>query len=187
MIYPDRVAEWVTETVEPDDYPMAESNLAAEASAQWFTDQGGNGVVLRFGWFHGPGASHSEQFLALAARHVCVQIGGPHGYLSSIHVEDGGRAVNAALDVPAGFYNVVDDEPLTKADFAQALADATGTRSWLRVPGRAALLLGHRTTALTRSSRVSNDKFRQATGWAAQFPSAREGLAQTARHLGLGA
>ncbi|MCB0963020.1 MAG: NAD(P)-dependent oxidoreductase [Acidimicrobiales bacterium] len=185
MIYPDRGGDWITENIEPDRYPMAESNLAAESSARWFTDQGGVGVVMRFGWFYGPGAGHSEQFLALASRHVCVQMGGPGGYVSSIHIRDGGRAVAAGLDVPAGVYNVVDDEPLTKAEYAEALASATGTRCWLRVPGRFARLLGHRTTSLTRSVRVSNEKLRRATNWRPEFASAREGLTQSALALGI--
>jgi nucleoside-diphosphate-sugar epimerase len=67
------------------------------------------GVVLRFGWFYGPGARHSEQILSLARRHIGVVLGPPDGYLSSIHVGDGGAAVAAALHVPAGTFNVVDD------------------------------------------------------------------------------
>jgi nucleoside-diphosphate-sugar epimerase len=132
-------------------------------------------VVLRFGWFYGPRATHSEEFLALARRHIGVMMGAPEGYVSSIHVADGGRAVVPALGVPAGTYNVVDDEPLTKRAYADALAAATGTRPWLRLPGRLALLLGDRSTSLTRSIRVSNRRFRTASGWSPVYPSAREG------------
>ena len=183
MIYPDRADQWITEDTKPDRYPMAESNLAAEASATRFTEQGGRGIVLRFGWFYGPGAAHAEELFALAQRHVCVQMGKPSGYVSSIHVQDAGRAVAAALDAPAGTYNVVDDEPLTKLDYAQALADAAEARCWMHLPGRAALLPGHRTTSLTRSLRVSNERFRSHTTWKPDFPSAREGWADTARNL----
>ena len=38
-------------------------------------------------------------------------LGPPEAYVSSIHVVDAGRAVTAALSVPAGVYNVVDDLP----------------------------------------------------------------------------
>ncbi|HKY69113.1 MAG TPA: NAD(P)-dependent oxidoreductase, partial [Acidimicrobiales bacterium] len=151
MVYPDRGAEWIDEDVAPDRYPMAEGNLAAEASARHFTAVGGTGVVLRLGWFHGAGAAHSEELLALARRHVATMIGPPDGFVSSIHVADGGAAVEAALAVPAGPWNVVDDEPLTKRAFADALAAAVGVTPWVRPPGRAALLLGDRTTSLTRS------------------------------------
>ena len=175
MVYPDRGAEWIDEDVEPDPYPNARGNLAAEASARRFSEAGRSGVVLRLGLFYGPGARHSEQFLAMARLHVVPLIGRPESYLSSIHVADGGAAVAAALHVPAGTYNVVDDEPLTKREYAQALAVAAGTRPWVRGPGRLALVLGHRMLSLTRSMRVSNRRFREASGWRPSYPSAREG------------
>lgn len=177
MLYRDRGDAWIDEEWTVDHFPMGQGNHAAEASAHRFSAGGGSGVVLRFGWFYGPGAAHSEEFVALARRHVCVLIGRPDGYVSSIHVSDGGAAVVAALRVPAGTYNVVDDEPLTKRGYAGALAAAVGKRCWLRTPGRLALLLGDRSTSLTRSLRVSNRRFREAAGWAPEFPSAREGYA----------
>lgn len=184
MIYPDGGNEWITEETAPEEYPLAQGNLAAEASAARFTADGGAGVVLRFGWFYGPGATHSEQFYAMAERHICVQMGRAGTFLSSIHMADAGAAVVAALGVPAGIYNVVDDEPLTKRGYADALAEATGAKAWIRSPGPLALLLGDRSTSLTRSIRASNERFRTASGWAPGFPSAREGWKATAAELG---
>ena len=175
MVYPDRGVAWIDEDVAPDPYPNARANLAAEASAARFTDAGGTGVVLRLGLFYGPGARHSEQFLAMARHHVVPLIGDPESYLSSIHVADGGSAVVASLAVPRGTYNVVDDEPLTKREFAQALAFAAGRQAWLRGPGRLAGLFGDRMASLTRSMRVSNRRFRDASGWQPRYRSAREG------------
>lgn len=183
MLYPDRGAEWVDETVPTDRYPMAHANLAAEANANRFSEAGGTGVVLRLGWFYGPGATHSEQLLALARHHICIQMGRPDGYVSSIHMDDAGTAVAAALHAPAGTFNVVDNEPLTKRAYADAIARAARTTMWLRVPGRAALLLGDRSTSLTRSLRVTNARFRSATGWAPRYTSARDGWAATAAAL----
>jgi nucleoside-diphosphate-sugar epimerase len=183
MLYRDGGAGWVDEDTPTDAYPMARGNLAAEASARRFSHAGGTGVVLRFGWFYGVGATHSEQLLGLARRHLCAQLGPAGGYVSSIHVADGGTAVAATLQAPAGTYNVVDDEPLTKRAYADALGEAAGARPWLRLPGRASLLLGDRSTSLTRSLRVSNAKLRRETGWAPQYRSAREGLIATASAL----
>jgi nucleoside-diphosphate-sugar epimerase len=180
MVYPDLGDEWIDEDVEPDRYPNARANLAAEASATRFSEAGGSGIVLRLGLFYGPGARHSEQFLAMARHHVVPLIGRPESYLSSIHVVDGGTAVAAALHVPAGTYNVVDDEPLTSREYAQALALAAGKRPWARGPGRLAFLLGDRMASLTRSMRVSNQRFREASGWQPRYPSAREGWIATA-------
>jgi nucleoside-diphosphate-sugar epimerase len=183
MLYRDRGSAWIDEDWPTDHYPMARANHAAEASANRFTAAGGAGVVLRFGWFYGPGARHSEKFLALARRRICVMLGPPATYVSSIHVADGGAAIAAALTVPTGTYNVVDDEPLTKRAYADALAAAAGTRVCLRVPGRLALLLGDRATSLTWSLRVSNTRFCRVSGWAPMYPSAREGWMATARAL----
>ena len=179
MVYPDRGDEWIDEDVQPDPYPNARGNLGAEASALRFNDAGGCGVVLRLGLFYGPGARHSDQFLAMARHHVVPLVGRPDSYLSSIHVADGGAAVAKALHVPAGTYNVVDDEPLTKREYAHALATAAATRPWVRGPGRLALVLGDRMTSLTRSMRVSNRRFRDASGWHPRYASAREGWIAT--------
>ena len=46
-----------------------------------------------------------------------------------------GEGIAAILGAQAGTYNVVDDEPLTKRAFADALADAVHTKAWLRPPG----------------------------------------------------
>ena len=110
-------------------------------------------------------------------------LGPPDSYVSSIHVADGAAAVAAALHAPAGTFNVVDDEPLTKREYAQALARAAGTTMWLCGPGRAALVFGDRLTSLTRSLRVSNARFRAATDWAPRYPSARAGWMATAAAL----
>lgn len=119
---------------------------------------------------------------ALARHHIAMVLGPPGSFLSSIHLTDAASAVVAALHAPAGVYNVVDDEPLTKRQYAEALASASGTGIWFQGPGRAALLLGDRLTSLTRSLRVSNSRMR-ATGWAPRYPSAREGWRATATAL----
>jgi nucleoside-diphosphate-sugar epimerase len=183
MMYADRGSEWIDENWPTELFPRSRANLAAEANAGRLSTSGGVGVVLRLGWFYGPGARHSEQFLTLARRRIGVVMGHPDGYVSSIHMADAGSAVAAALHVPAGIYNIVDDEPLTKRAYAAAIEAAARTRMWLRGPGRAALLFGHRVTSLTRSLRVSNARYRAASGWVPRYPSARDGWIATASAL----
>jgi nucleoside-diphosphate-sugar epimerase len=175
MLLADGGDTWLDETSPVDHFPTTKGNHAAEASAARFTAAGGAGIIARLGFFYGPGAAHAEQFLALARFGVAPVLGRAESYLSSIHVEDGGRAIEALLHAPAGTYSVVDDAPVTKLSYANAIAAAAGHRPLLKPPGRAALLLGHRTTSLTRSLRVTNRKLREATGWAPRYPSAREG------------
>jgi nucleoside-diphosphate-sugar epimerase len=183
MMYPDRGAEWITEDTPVQAFPLARSNIAAETNAVRFARAGGTATALRFGVFYGPGAAHSEQMFAMARRHVGMVLGPPDTYLSSIHLTDAAAAVVAALGAPTGPFNVVDNEPVTKREYADALADATGTPMWLRGPGRAGLLFGERLTSLTRSLRVSNARFRDSTGWEPRYPSVREGWRATAADL----
>ncbi len=182
MLYADGGDAWLDEDAPVERYRMAEGNHAAEASIRRFTDSGGHGVVLRFGWFYGPGAAHSEQMLALARRHIVMTLGSPDGYQSSIHMADAGAAVAASLNVTAGVYNVVDDQPLTKRQFSGALATAAGAAPWIRGPGRAAMLFGNRLTSLTRSVRATNSRFKAAAGWEPAYPSAREGWKATVNY-----
>jgi nucleoside-diphosphate-sugar epimerase len=181
MLYRDRGSSWIDEDMPVDEYPLARANLAAEANLNRFSAGGGTGTVLRFGWFYGPGAAHSEQMLGMARRHIGSVLGPPESFLSSIHLVDAAAAVVAALRAPAGTFNVVDDEPLTKRDYATALAAAVGKNMWVRGPGRAAMLFGDRLTSLTRSLRVSNARLRGITGWEPRYPSAREGWIAAAR------
>lgn len=183
MLYVDGGDAWLEEDAPTDHFPMAEGNHAAEANTMRFAEAGGTGAVLRFGWFYGPGAAHSEQMLALARHRLILTLGDPQGYQSSIHVADAGAAVASALHVPSGVYNIVDNEPLTKRGLADAMAAAAGRTAWVRGPGRAAGVFGDRLTSLTRSVRASNAKFRAASGWSPRYPSAREGWMQTAREL----
>lgn len=180
--YADRGDEWIDEDV-PLDVPDAFGTaVAAEEATERFTDAGGTGVVLRFGSFYGPGSEQTDVLLRWARRHVGFLVGRPDEYVSSIHVADAGAAVAAALSVPAGTYNVVDDEPVTKGRLAAAVGEAVGARPWVHVPGRLTplLLRGQPAAALlVRSQRVSNARFRSATGWSPRYPSVDEGLAAT--------
>jgi NAD dependent epimerase/dehydratase family enzyme len=132
-------------------------------------------VILRFGLIYGRGAEHSEQMMAMSRRHIGIQVGRSESYVSSIHLVDAATAVVAALNAPTGIYNAVDDHPVTARANTAAMADAVHTTAWVRAPGRAALLLGDRTTSLTRSLRVSNSRLRGSTGWTPKYPSVREG------------
>jgi nucleoside-diphosphate-sugar epimerase len=71
----------------------------------------------------------------MAERGMLAQPGPATNYYSSIYVPDAGQAVAAALGLPAGVYNVTDDEPVTFAKYLRALAGATGTRTPRRLPG----------------------------------------------------
>jgi nucleoside-diphosphate-sugar epimerase len=174
MIYADGGSDWINEDDPVDHYPIARGNHAAEANARTFGGTG-SATVLRFGVFYGRGAAHSEQILNLARHHVGFVPGRPDTFISSIHLADAGNAVVASLTASGGTFNIVDDRPVTKRQYARTCPDAVGTTTWIRAPGRLGLLLGDRMTSLTRSLRVSNARFRAATDWRPRYPSVAEG------------
>jgi nucleoside-diphosphate-sugar epimerase len=173
--YPDGGDTWLDETTPIQAPPGIDAVAVAEANANRFTDSGRIGIVLRFGFFYGPGSVHTKDSIRLARRHLGPVAGPPDAYQSSIHLADAASAVVAALGAPAGIYNVTDDEPLTKKEYAQAVGAAVGAKPWVDVPGRLARVGGIKTDVMTRSNRVSNAKFKEATGWSPCYPSAREG------------
>jgi nucleoside-diphosphate-sugar epimerase len=174
FLYEDGGDAWLDE-----DSPLilvghVKSVLAAEGEARRFTEGGGAGVVLRFGLFHGFDSPTTADAVRLARHGVAATLGAADGYLSFITTDDAAAAVVAALAAPAGTYNVVDDEPLTRSQHAIALGEAVG-RGHLRLPPAiAAKVGGSKTSLLARSQRVSNDRFREATGWRPAYRSARE-------------
>ena len=52
--------------------------------------------------------------------------GSAGAYISSVSHDDAATALAAAIDLPSGTYNVVDDEPVTHRVFVDSLADALG-------------------------------------------------------------
>jgi nucleoside-diphosphate-sugar epimerase len=180
FVYPASGDRWIdADSATPDAPGILASALAAEAQAERFTAGGGAGVVLRFGYFYGPGLAHTEEFLRLARWGLGMSPGAPGDYTSSIHVDDAGAAVVAALGAPAGVYDVVDDVPLTRRDYAAALVAAAGRSRHVRVPGRLIRFGGAQAKATSRSQRVSNRRFKEATGWSPRWPSAADGLPAT--------
>jgi nucleoside-diphosphate-sugar epimerase len=133
-------------------------------------------VVLRFGLFYGGDNRATDEMLKLAKWRGSLVAGKPGAYMSSIHADDVAAAVAAALSAPAGVYNVVDDEPLTRRDALDAFSAAFGVKKLRTNPAwLMRVLAGKASQSLVASQRVSNAKFRDATGWAPSYPSQREG------------
>jgi nucleoside-diphosphate-sugar epimerase len=153
---------------------------AAVTSAQW-TD----GLVLRYGWFYGPGTSIAlhppgSQIELIRKRQFPI-VGDGTGVWSFIHVEDAATATVAAIEGrPAGIYNVVDDEPAPASQFLPVVAAAVGAKRPFRVPrwlGR--LAAGEvAVTAMTEIRGASNDKAKRDLGWQLRYPTWRQGFAE---------
>ncbi|HEX2779807.1 MAG TPA: NAD(P)-dependent oxidoreductase, partial [Gemmatimonadaceae bacterium] len=174
-IYADAGSRWIDESspVRPGRYNR--SSLDAERSAQRFSASGGAGIVLRFAGFYGPDSRVLDEMLPMVRRGISPLPGRPDAYWSSISHDDAASAVAAVLRAPSGIYNASDDEPLTRAAWAGALAGALGLATPRQMPRWAARLMGSIGEVLSRSQRTSNAKLR-ALGWTPRWPSAREGL-----------
>src|SRR5207302_8057453 len=111
---------------------------------------------------------------------LVLDMGGGHSYAPMIDADDAASAVVAALDAPAGTYDIVDDEPFTRAEQSAALASAVGRRRLRRAPKWAA---PKRASYLAASQRVSNRAFREAADWRPSSPNVRDGYRKLVRAM----
>jgi 2-alkyl-3-oxoalkanoate reductase len=96
-------------------------------------------------------------------------------YISSVSHDDAAAAVAAALSLPSGPYNVVDDEPVTHREFFDTLATALNVGPPKLPPPSLTPLFGSLGRMMARSLRISNQKLRSLSHWAPEYPSIREG------------
>jgi nucleoside-diphosphate-sugar epimerase len=140
------------------------------------------GIVLRYGYFYGPGsalAGDGSMGEGLRARKLPV-VGGGGGVWSFIHVRDAAVATLAALDsgTPGTAYNIVDDDPALVREWMPALAEALCAKPPRRVPAWLARPLAgsYGVRIMTRAQGASNARAKQELGWQPEHPSWREGF-----------
>ena len=185
FIYSDGGDAWLDE-----DSPLTiswvalQSMINGERETERFSAGGGRGISLRFSGFYAPHAKSTLDSISMARRRLLPIAGDGSNFFSSIHVDDAANAAVAALEAPAGVYNVSDDEPLRMRDYGRAITDAFGLKPPRRVPKWLFRLMGGGPAKYILSSqRVSNERFKNTTGWAPKHPSAREGYQQIAAEL----
>jgi nucleoside-diphosphate-sugar epimerase len=145
--------------------------------------EGIEGVVLRYGYFYGPGTSYASdgaQAKMVKARRFPV-VGDGGGVFSFIHVDDAAAATVRAIDAGgAGIYNVVDDEPAPVRDWLPVFADALGAKRPRRVPALLARLVAgpYAAQMMTRSEGASGAKAKAELGLELRYPSWRRGFAE---------
>jgi nucleoside-diphosphate-sugar epimerase len=173
--YPDRGDSWIDESVPiaPSRYNRTVAD--AEASAARFTANGGTGVILRFANFYGNDSEFFRELIGYVRRGFVPVPGAPGSFISSVAHDDAAAAAIAALDLPAGAFNVVDDEPLRRREYFDSLARVLGVGRPRLMPAWLGFLMGSVGEMLTRSLRISNRKLRNASAWRPRYPSMREG------------
>jgi nucleoside-diphosphate-sugar epimerase len=173
LLYADGGDLLLDESAAVDPTGITEPALTAESEAARFAQLGGVGVALRFGTFYGFDSAHTIDTIEAAAQHGVFSVPGPAGaYWPSVTTDDAASAVVAALRARGGMYNVAEDRPLTRAEHADALAEAlgAGTLSLMAMNGVPADL-----SMMLRSQRVTSALFKSLTGWQPRFSSAWEG------------
>ena len=85
--------------------------------------------------------------------------------------------------MPAGAYSVCDDEPLTRREWADVLADAAGAPRPKLLPPWMALLGGATMELLSRSQRMTNARLKGVSRWSPHRRSARDGVRAAVRTL----
>lgn len=162
-VYGEHDGDWVDEAT-PTDPPGFNGAVLLEAE-QWLAEQSLPSTVLRLAGLYGPG--RLQLIERLRAGQLRVPRETPH-WANRIHVDDAAAAVAHLLQLksPQPLYLGVDDTPMPLDelyDFLAALIDAP-----LPAEGAAPTGVG--------SKRLRNTQLR-ASGWAPQWPDAREGYA----------
>jgi 2-alkyl-3-oxoalkanoate reductase len=149
------------------------------------TIEWGEGLVLRYGGFYGPGTAISLAPDAVMAAPIRKRrfpiIGDGGGVFSHVHIEDAATATALAVDHgQPGIYNVVDDDPAPVREWLPVLASALEAKPPRRIPRWLARLVAGEGPAvmMTDGRGASNAKAKRELGWQLRYPSWRQGFAQ---------
>jgi nucleoside-diphosphate-sugar epimerase len=146
--------------------------------------EGLEGLVLRYGFFYGPGTYYAEEGSTTAdvRRRRMPIVGKGTGTFSFVHVDDAADATVLAVERGApGVYNVVDDEPAPMSEWLPVFAAAAEAKRPRRVPVWLARLVAGRGVATfgLELRGASNAKAKRDLGWEPAHPSWRRGFAES--------
>lgn len=150
---------------------------SAVLGAEWT-----EGIVLRYGWFYGPGTSMApgEESFEMIRRRKFPLVGKGSAVWSFVHVADAAEATVAAIEHGSrGIFNVVDDDPAAVAEWLPALAQELGAKKPMRVPRFVGRMFGGEAgvVMMTEIRGASNAKAKRELEWRPTHPSWREGFA----------
>jgi nucleoside-diphosphate-sugar epimerase len=139
------------------------------------------GIVLRYGYFYGPGTSYGRggDVAELVRRRRFPVVAAGRGQFSFLHVDDAASATVTAIEHgTAGTFNVVDDEPAEMRAWLPYYAEVLGAKRPLRVPLWLARVATSRflAEATARQRGASNARIKNELGWAPRWASWRQGF-----------
>ena len=178
-----------------DRYPTRTTRSAAAVEdllAEASESHGFDATILRLGYLYAHDSAHLRQFadrlrdgdLPIVGRGL---LGRRDARLSLLHAADAATAFTVAVETGlAGTYHVVDDEPVTLAAFLRTLAERLDAPEPGRVPAWLArwAVGADAVRLLSRPMPTTAARFRDATGWAPQYPTYRHGLDQAIAEWG---
>ncbi|MCW2957546.1 MAG: NAD(P)-dependent oxidoreductase [Solirubrobacterales bacterium] len=142
---------------------------------------GVEGVVLRYGFFYGPGTAYSFDggTAGEIRRRRFPIVGAGTGLSSFVHIDDAADATVVALEGgTTGIFNVCDDEPAPMSEWLPAMAQALGVRPPLRLPAWLVRVAAgpHAVHFGTTLRGNSNARFKRTFGWTPAHPDWRAAL-----------
>jgi nucleoside-diphosphate-sugar epimerase len=157
-----------------------------EMEAMVLGTDGLDGLVLRYGFFYGPGTYYAADGTSTddVRRRRLPIVGKGSGVFSFIHVDDAADATVAAVERgAAGVYNVTDDEPAPMREWVPVFAQAAGAKPPRRVPvWLARFVAGKDVSNFAVELRgASNEKAKRELGWELAHTSWRSGFAESLR------
>lgn len=166
-VYGDAQGAWVDETA---PVGTGRRNARSLCDARWM-ERGAR--VFRLPGIYGPGRSAIDRVRDGRAHRLDI----PNQVFSRIHVEDIAGGVMAALDAPAGAYNLADDLPCSQnLVIEEACRLARLPLPPLQTIEQAQLSpMAH--GFYMENRRVANGKAKRVLGWRLRYPDFRSGLA----------
>lgn len=162
-VYGDANGAWVDETA-PTGTGRRSARAAADAA--WLAR---GARVLRLPGIYGAGRSPLERVRAGQAHRVDAP-----NVFSRVHVDDIVAGVVAALEAPAGAYNLADDGPCPQNEVVEYAARLLGMSPppVVAVESLSPMARGF----YAESRRVANAKAKRVLGWMPRYPDYRLGL-----------
>ena len=170
-VYGDTGGAWVDECA-----PVGSGRRTARAAcdSEWLARRG---RVFRLPGIYGPGRSALERVREGRAQRIDL----PHQVFSRIHADDVASGVAAALEAPAGAYNLADDLPSSPNAVIEEACRLLGAEPAPAVPLEDAGLSPQARAFYSENRQVANGKSRRVLGWRPRFATYREGLADCLR------
>lgn len=167
-VYGDTGGAWVDESA-----PLGEGRRTARAEADLAWQALRNDVrVFRLPGIYGPGRSALERVKEGKAHRIDM----PGQIFSRVHVNDIVDAVIAALDGPAGAYNIADDAPASQNDVIEYACDLLQLEWPPLLSIDAAGLSPMARGFYAENRRVANGKAKRLLNWQPRYAHYRSGL-----------